>query len=551
MASDIARNRPHIKILEQPAAKALRFRYECEGRSAGSLPGANSTQEVKTYPTIQIVNYRGPVVVVVSCITKDLPYRPHPHKLVGKDGCKRGICTMTVNCENMICTFSNLGIQCVKKKDVDEALREREVLRVDPFRTGFDHRNQASNIDLNSVRLCFQAFIEGSEKDKFTQVLTPVVSDAITDKKAMAELVICKMSSCSGSADGKTEIILLCEKIAKDDIDLVFSEEQNGRIVWEALGEFQPNDVHKQVAITFRTPPYYNKEIVQPVEVRLQLRRKSDLTMSEPRAFQYTPLDLDPQGLQKKRKKVSDDSLQKYLSQNTTIPSMRPVVRPLSNVHSVPSTSGVNIMPPRLVITPKRFIKQEEPPRHPTPIYAFTSANSFVQQPINFYQNIAQTSIPSQSQSPFNDRMQVSPNPLQMDRALTNQPSPMSTDTAQTSCLTEAMAVLGNFDDPNLAYLNPAAASQQMCGVKEKDQNQEEMQLTSLDFNLSLDSNDFKNLLPGSDASLNALVSTMSNNSLHFSSLDSFAPETPDSFNLIQNEIMPFTPMGQNLHHQQ
>ncbi|KAH1026563.1 hypothetical protein HUJ05_000209 [Dendroctonus ponderosae] len=62
------------KIIEQPASKALRFRYECEGRSAGSIPGASSTPESKTFPEIQIVGYQGRAVVVVSCVTKDEPY---------------------------------------------------------------------------------------------------------------------------------------------------------------------------------------------------------------------------------------------------------------------------------------------------------------------------------------------------------------------------------------------------------------------------------------------------------------------------------------------
>jgi hypothetical protein len=45
-----------VKILEQPAPKALRFRYECEGRSAGagSLPGATSSHDKKTFPKIQV-----------------------------------------------------------------------------------------------------------------------------------------------------------------------------------------------------------------------------------------------------------------------------------------------------------------------------------------------------------------------------------------------------------------------------------------------------------------------------------------------------------------
>ena len=44
----------HVRVIEQPASKGLRFRYECEGRSAGSIPGASSTNENKTFPTIQV-----------------------------------------------------------------------------------------------------------------------------------------------------------------------------------------------------------------------------------------------------------------------------------------------------------------------------------------------------------------------------------------------------------------------------------------------------------------------------------------------------------------
>lgn len=112
----------------------------------------------------------------------------------------------------MTVTFANLGIQCVKKKDIEQALKDREEIRVDPFRSkrsddkfifltdylrsrieinlfrvyhvsaGFSHRAQPTNIDLNAVRLCFQVFVEGAEKGKFTVPLTPVVSDPIYDK---------------------------------------------------------------------------------------------------------------------------------------------------------------------------------------------------------------------------------------------------------------------------------------------------------------------------------------------------------------------------------
>ncbi|XP_011706571.1 PREDICTED: embryonic polarity protein dorsal-like, partial [Wasmannia auropunctata] len=122
---------PYVEILEQPA-KALRFRYESES-SASSVFGVNSTPENKTFPSIRIVGYQGRAMVVVSCVTKDAPYKPHPHNLVDKEVCKQGVCTVEIPSSNMAITFSNLGIQCVKKKNIEEALRVRQKLRVDPF----------------------------------------------------------------------------------------------------------------------------------------------------------------------------------------------------------------------------------------------------------------------------------------------------------------------------------------------------------------------------------------------------------------------------------
>lgn len=44
----------YVEIVEQPKQRGLRFRYECEGRSAGSIPGEGSTSEKKTFPTIKV-----------------------------------------------------------------------------------------------------------------------------------------------------------------------------------------------------------------------------------------------------------------------------------------------------------------------------------------------------------------------------------------------------------------------------------------------------------------------------------------------------------------
>ncbi|KPM10359.1 embryonic polarity protein dorsal-like protein [Sarcoptes scabiei] len=362
--------KPFVRIIEQPAKCAIRFRYECEGRSAGSIPGINSTPENKTFPTIQVCNYRGKAVVVVSCVTKEPPYRPHPHNLVGKEGCKKGVCTLVIdNNVDMICTFTSLGIQCVKRNKIEESLKLREMIKVDPFRTGFSHRNQTSSIDLNCLRLCFQVFIEGPEKGKFAVQLPPVISDAIYDKKAMAELIIAKLSHYSAPCTGGKEIILLCDRVAKDDIQVRFFQESEKGIVWEAFGEFSANDVHKQVAIALRTPRYYDETISQPVTVQMQLRRPSDCCLSMPRSFQITPREIDLDGLVRKRhkrlKEENYDLLREYIQlankqQSTSIcldmvKSEIPTAQETSIAASSSSSAQISSLPTSAIISSQNF----------------------------------------------------------------------------------------------------------------------------------------------------------------------------------------------------
>lgn len=46
---------------------------------------------------------------------------------------------MEVNSKDMTMVFNNLGIQCVKKRGVEEALSVREFIRVDPFRSELEN----------------------------------------------------------------------------------------------------------------------------------------------------------------------------------------------------------------------------------------------------------------------------------------------------------------------------------------------------------------------------------------------------------------------------
>lgn len=72
-----------------------------------------------------------------------------------------------------------------------------------------------------------------------------------------------------------------------DDIEVRFFS-SNG---WEAKGSFSQADVHRQVAIVFKTPPYYDPSIVESVTIHMQLRRPSDQEVSEPMDFRFLPDD--------------------------------------------------------------------------------------------------------------------------------------------------------------------------------------------------------------------------------------------------------------------
>lgn len=278
---------PFLQITEQPKQRGMRFRYECEGRSAGSIPGENTTPERKSWPAVQIRNYVGKVRIRVSLVTKDTPPRSHPHSLVGKD-CENGICQVEVSPDTQMgACFSNLGIQCVKRREVQDALQERRRQGVDPFNTYRESDEHPSvDIDLATVRLCFEGFV--FQNNQFIK-LKPEVSNPIFDKKSTASslLRICRVDKSYGSCKGGEEVYLLCDKVQKDDISICFYEKGG----WEAYGEFSPTDVHRQVAIVFRTPPYKDSNIRHTVKVFFQLKRTSDGQTSESKEFTYLPMD--------------------------------------------------------------------------------------------------------------------------------------------------------------------------------------------------------------------------------------------------------------------
>ncbi|XP_071457701.1 proto-oncogene c-Rel isoform X1 [Marmota flaviventris] len=290
---------PYIKIIEQPRQRGMRFRYKCEGRSAGSIPGEHSTENNRTFPSIQIMNYCGKGKVRITLVTKNDPYKPHPHDLVGKD-CRDGYYEAEFGQERRPLFFQNLGIRCVKKKEVKEAIISRISSGINPFNVPEQQLLDIEDCDLNVVRLCFQVFLP-DELGNLTTALPPVVSNPIYDNRApnTAELRICRVNKNCGSVRGGDEIFLLCDKVQKDDIEVRFVLND-----WEAKGNFSQADVHRQVAIVFKTPPYC-KAITEPVTVKMQLRRPSDQEVSESMDFRYLPDEKDTYGNKSKKQKTT------------------------------------------------------------------------------------------------------------------------------------------------------------------------------------------------------------------------------------------------------
>lgn len=64
--------------------------------------------------------------------------RSHPHGLVGSMNSRSGVCAFHISeQDDMVLLLKNCGIQCVKKRDVENSFRVRSELGSDPFRREF------------------------------------------------------------------------------------------------------------------------------------------------------------------------------------------------------------------------------------------------------------------------------------------------------------------------------------------------------------------------------------------------------------------------------
>jgi hypothetical protein len=140
-------------------------------------------------------------------------------------------------------------------------------------------------INLNAIRLCFQVFLKTQECGLVP--LAPVVSNIIQDKKAHSDLQIVDYSDDSSPVTGGKKILLFCEKVDKNDVEVHFTLFTKSGEPVTCKGEFTSSGVHKQFGISFKTPKYPNQSIREDVQVQMYLYKPSDKSTSEPVDFWY------------------------------------------------------------------------------------------------------------------------------------------------------------------------------------------------------------------------------------------------------------------------
>uniref|UniRef100_A0A3Q3ERZ6 V-rel avian reticuloendotheliosis viral oncogene homolog B n=1 Tax=Labrus bergylta TaxID=56723 RepID=A0A3Q3ERZ6_9LABR len=194
---------PQLVVVEEPKERGMRFRYECEGRSAGSILGTSSTETNKTQPAIEVdaLHHRFPG-------DQRPPHRPHPTAL-WHSKCPNTFFPLS------FCSYANLGIQCVRRKEIILCFSSRLILCFFFPHCSAGHSKGIEDMDMNAVRLCFQCELEWDDGRKDS--LSPVISNPIYDKKATttSQLKITCLNLNRGSCAGKTEIYMLCDKVQK------------------------------------------------------------------------------------------------------------------------------------------------------------------------------------------------------------------------------------------------------------------------------------------------------------------------------------------------
>lgn len=155
-----------------------------------------------------------------------------------------------------------------------------------------DDINATFRYNINAIRLCFEAIIQPDPNDPEKLVkFPPTVTHPIHNSKDVPVVLrIQDISDTSSPVGGGKKIMIFCNKISKDDIQIrLYEENGNKNVVWVGWGKFQCHEVHRGVGIAFRTPKYYLQTFDQPKNIFIELVRPSDNVRSNRFPFQYVP----------------------------------------------------------------------------------------------------------------------------------------------------------------------------------------------------------------------------------------------------------------------
>ena len=120
-------------------------------------------------------------------IFQRLKYKITSTCFIEKGGCNQGICIVPFE-NNMTAVLKNVGIQCVKKSEIDTALKiKKEVLKpyISTQKYSFD---LSPDINRFALRLCFRVILEPPNSKPIC--LPPVYSNVIKDSKVSGDLKI-------------------------------------------------------------------------------------------------------------------------------------------------------------------------------------------------------------------------------------------------------------------------------------------------------------------------------------------------------------------------
>ena len=204
---------------------------------------------------------------------------------MGKLCQKGGVCTLPFGPyllgNEMTAVLKNVGIQCVKKNNIEESLISKKALKLDPFNSGYtENPREISKINLAAVRLCFQVYLDLPNFGKLP--LKPIVSEVIKDNKSYGDLKISNWSDDKAPFEGRKKIMLFTSKISRNDIEIHFTF-YNKHLEKEVTikGEFQSKNVHEQFAIKFFTPGFPDRRMTSTVKVKSTLIMFSRIHISK------------------------------------------------------------------------------------------------------------------------------------------------------------------------------------------------------------------------------------------------------------------------------